>query len=106
MNLSTAIADFLLKLFNDDPGQYSQEIDKWVSVSVIGLFYGVPLLLLLILISPFLYMVRKRKRFSLRNVILAAVIGILLAASIGAIIVTAIIFSWGYGVRQLYSGQI
>lgn len=105
MSLSTAIADFILKLFNEDAGAYTQTIDKWVHVWVLLTFYGLPLLLLIILISPFLYMVRKRKRFSVRNVIIAAIVGILLAAGIGAAIITAIVFSWGYGIRQLYEGQ-
>jgi len=72
--------DFVLRLLNDDPAQYFGAEDKWIAVSVELTFYAVPIFLGFLFLSPFLFLWIRKKRFSLKNIIISLFVSAALVA--------------------------
>ena len=68
------LADFLLKLLGNNPAAYPTVEDKWITISVELTMYSIPILLVLLLISPFVFLWLRKKRFSLKNIVLAILV--------------------------------
>lgn len=70
--------DTLLQFIGEDPGAYSQAGDKWIVLWVRIIIFAVPLYLFFLLLAPFLFLWWKKKRFSLRNIVLAFLVSVAL----------------------------
>jgi len=99
------IVDTLLRLVGSDPGQYGRS-DKWPSFFALLFIYSFPIVLILLFFIPFFYIWRKKKRWTIRNVIIGLLISTLLvAAGVGTYYFIFILVA-GLGVRQYYSGGL
>lgn len=67
------LADFLLKLLGNNPAAYPTAEDKWITISVELTMYSIPIILILLFISPFIFLWICKKRFTLKNIVIALI---------------------------------
>ena len=72
------LVDSLLQFIGEDPGQFSQSVDKWLRLLTWATLILIPLYLLFLLVAPFLFMKWKKKRFSFKNIVLGLIASIAL----------------------------
>ena len=96
------IADWLLKLLGEDPAVYPHPDDKWPAIAAVAIDYAVPIIMIAVFLFPLLILKLRRRKFTALNVIIAIIIGALLAAFIWWLNE----WSYGYGqaviFRQIY----
>lgn len=97
------LADLLLRLLGNNPAAYPTATDKWIKISVIFTFYAVPILLGLLFTSPFIFLWIGKKKFSIRNLLLAMLIGALLLSLGIGLIYLGIMLLHAYTVREIYN---
>ncbi len=96
------IADTLLRLLGANPIAYPDPEDKWIVIGVRAAFVAVPIILIILFLAPFLYLWFKKKRFTLRNVLISLLVGaVLLALGVGGVYVTILILH-GLAVQDIY----
>ena len=88
------VADWLLlNIFGENPAQYSQDIDKWAALFARFVFYGIPVFLILLFLSPYIFLLIKRKPFSIKNIFISTILAVLLIF-IGIFLVWFGIYYW------------
>ena len=73
------IADLLLRLLGENPAAYPHSNDKWPVILADLIDIAVPIVILLLFIAPLLIIKLLKKRFTIPNVIIALIIGSILA---------------------------
>lgn len=97
------IADLILRLLGYASGEIDDPLDKWPTIFAKIINLSVPIVIILFFFSPLIFLKLRRKKFTAANVILAIVIGALLAY--GVWLVNEWSYGFGQGVifRQIYS---
>lgn len=95
------LADFILRTLGENPETYSS-LNKWPAITAIVIDAMVPVIILLLFLSPAIVLKLRKKKFTALNVILAIIIGAALAY--GAWLLNE--WSYGYGqgavFREIY----
>lgn len=73
------LADWILKILGENPTAYPQVDDKWPAIAAIITDLIVPVIIIGLFILPLLIIKFRKKPFTALNVILAVIIGALLA---------------------------
>ena len=74
------LADWILQLYGEDPTLISDG-NKWPFIFADAVFYGWPFFLLLLFLTPFGFVWWKYRRFSLKSLVVAFVVGVILAGA-------------------------
>lgn len=96
-------ADFLLKLLGNNPAAYPTAEDKWITISVELTMYSIPIFLILLLISPFIFLWLRKKRFSLKNIVIAVIVSAALVTLAIFFIYVSIMLLHAHTVREIYN---
>jgi len=92
------LADYLLRVLGRTPEAYPDQIDKWAVIAADLVDFAVPIVLVLFFFLPLLVVRLWLKRFTSVNVVVALVIGGLLA--LGGYWLNQ--WSYGYGVGVIW----
>lgn len=93
-SLSVKIADVIIWMYGRNSAAYPSSSGKWAVVMADTIDLLVPVLIIVAAIGPLFFVWKKYKKFTLKNVIIAAVIGGVLAYSIHWL------NEWSYGYGQ------
>ncbi len=105
MYTASMVVDILLKLLGRNPSAFNDS-SKWSAVIASLLFYGAPIFLLLLFISPFLYIWFHSKKFNLKSIIIGVITGFILVAIGVYAMYWAFLLLGSLAVYSLYGGTI
>lgn len=88
------LADFILRILGRTPEAYPQGDDKWAAIFVDAAEFIVPIIMLLLFLSPIFFIKIRKKKFTALNVILSIIIGGVLAYGVW------LLNEWSYGYGQ------
>lgn len=99
------LSDILLKILGENPAAYQSAKHKTAIIIVDLAFILVPLILILLFLSPFIYLWLKKKRFTLRNILISFFVGAGLVALGMLGVYGSILLLHGLAVQDIYGGS-
>ncbi len=98
------LADTILRWLGDNPAQYSPA-DKWPSIFAILFIYGLPFIFAILFLVPFIKMLIRKEKFTIRTTGKAVLhgIGFVILGVVGLFLL--VIYLHDQLVKAVYGGQ-